>query len=143
MRRMYLIDTNVVSETRKESKANRGVVGFFDRTAASGEPVYLSVVSVGELRRGVEIIRHRGAADEAARLEDWLTSVLDQYSENILDFGADAAQVWGRLRVPDPGRELDKQIAAIALVNDLTLVTRNAADFKATGAKLLNPFLPS
>ena len=138
---MYLIDTNVVSETRKEKKANPGVIGFFDRIAASGEPVYLSVVSIGELRRGVEIIRYRGDADQAALLETWLTNVLDQYGQNILAFGADAAQVWGRLRVPDPSHELDKQIAAIALVNDLTLVTRNAVDFQGAGVKLLNPFL--
>ena len=57
-------------------------------------------------------------------------------------FEADAAQVWGRLRVPNPGHEMDKQIAAIALVNDLTVVTRNTADFKGIGVKLINPLLP-
>ena len=62
--------------------------------------------------------------------------------ENILTFEAEAAQVWGRLRVPNPGHELGKQIAAIALVNDLTVVTRNTADFEGTGVKLINPFLP-
>ena len=60
--------------------------------------------------------------------------------ENILAFDANAAQVWGRLRVPRAGHELDKQIAAIALVNDLTIVTRNTADFDGTGARLINPF---
>jgi predicted nucleic acid-binding protein len=138
---VYLIDTNVVSETRKKKKANPGVARFFDRVAASGEPVYLSVVSVGELRRGVEVIRRRGDADQARHLEAWLSTVLDQYGENILPFEADAAQVWGRLRVPDPGHELDKQIAAIALVNGLTVVTRNMADFAGTGVKVINPFL--
>jgi predicted nucleic acid-binding protein len=140
---VYLIDTDVVSETRKENKAHPGVIDFFERVATSGELVYLSVVSVGELRRGVEIIRYRGDADQAALLEEWLTAVLDQYGQNILAFGADAAQVWGRLRVPDQSHELDKQIAAVALVNDLTLVTRNTADFKGMGVKLLNPFLSS
>ena len=139
---MYLIDTNVVSETRKREKANPGVVRFFDRIAAFGEPVYLCVVSVGELRRGVELIRHRGDADQAKRLEAWLTTILDQYGDNILPFEADAAQLWGRLRVPNLGNELDKQIAAIALVNDLTVVTRNTTDFEGTGVKLINPFLP-
>jgi toxin FitB len=139
---VYLIDTNVVSETRKKERANPGVVGFFDHVVASGEPVYLCVVSVGELRRGVELIRHRGEADQAKLLEAWLTMVLDRYGENILAFEADAAQVWGRLRVPNPGHELDKQIAAIALVNDLTVVTRITADFEGTGVKLINPFLP-
>jgi len=142
MRRMYLIDTSVVSETRKKERANPGVARFFDRVAASGEPVYLSAISVGELRRGVELIRHRGDADQAKRLDTWLTTVLDQYGENILPFEADAAQVWGRLRVPNPGNELDKQVAATALVSDLTVVTRNTADFESTGVKLINPFLP-
>lgn len=140
---MYLIDTNVVSETRKKDKANRGVTGFFDRAIASGESVYLSVVSVGELRRGVELIRYRGEADHANLLDEWLTRVLDEYRDNILALEADAAQVWGRLRVPNPGHERNKQIAAIALVNDLTVVTRNTADFEGTGVKLLNPFLPA
>jgi toxin FitB len=73
-----LIDTNVVSETRKKERANPGVTRFFDRVAGSREPVYLSVISLGELRRGVEFIRHRGDKDQAKRLETWLTVVLDQ-----------------------------------------------------------------
>jgi toxin FitB len=137
---MYLIDTNVVSEMRKRAKADRGVVAFFERVAASGEPVFLSAISLGKLRRGVELIRRRGDADQAQHLEAWLATVVESFSERILAFDADAAQVWGRLRVPDPGHALDKQIAAIALVNDLTLVTRDVADFKGSGVKLANPF---
>ena len=137
---MYLIDTNVVSEGRKDATANRGVVAFFEDVAASGEPVFLSAISIGELRRGVELIRRRGDADQAERLEAWLAIVVEQFGDRILAFDADAAQVWGRLRVPDPGDALDKQIAAIALVNDLTLVTRNVADFEGVGVKLANPF---
>ena len=137
---MYLIDTNVVSEARKRAKANPGVTGFFRQVAAAGEPVYLSAVSVGELRRGVELIRYRGDTDRARLLEAWLARILSQFGENILPFDADAAQVWGRLRVPRPEHELDKQVAAIALVNDLTVVTRNVADFAGTGVRLNNPF---
>ena len=106
---MYLIDTNVISEARKKTKANPGVIEFFERVAGRGEPVYLSVVTVGELRRGIELIRLRGDAEQAALLEDWLTLVLDQYADNVLRFDADAAQVWGRLRVPNPEHALDKQ----------------------------------
>jgi len=73
-------------------------------------------------------------------LEAWLAEVLGEYQGYILDFDAEAAQVWGRLRVPDPAHELDKQVAAIALVNSLTVVTRNIADFAGTGVALLNPF---
>jgi toxin FitB len=137
---MYLIDTNVVSEARKSAKANRGVIAFFETVAASSEPVFLSAISVGELRRGVELIRRRGDAEQARRLEAWLATVVESFGERILAFDADAAQVWGRLRVPDPAHALDKQIAAIALVNDLILVTRNVADFEGSAVKLANPF---
>jgi hypothetical protein len=140
---LYLIDTNVVSEARKKAKANPSVIDFFERVAAADEAVFLSVVSVGELRRGIELIRHRGDTGQAMRLEAWLTVVLQEYGENILAFDTDAAQVWGRLRVPNPEHELDMQIAATALVNDLTLVTRNTVDFEGTGVKLINPFLPA
>ena len=138
---MYLIDTNVISEARKKTKANPGVLNFFREVATRDEAVYLSVVTVGELRRGVELIRYRGDIPQAALLEVWLTEVLDQYRDNILDFDTDAAQVWGRLRVPDAGNGIDKQIAAIALINGLTVVTRNIDDFAGTGAQVRNPFV--
>ena len=137
---MYLIDTNVISEARKKDKANPGVTGFLRDSAAKGELLYLSAITVGELRRGVELIRHRGDAQQAGLLEAWLHELLDEYGNNILAFDGDAAQVWGRLRVPHPEHELDKQIAAIALINELTVVTRNTTDFAGTGVKLLNPF---
>jgi predicted nucleic acid-binding protein len=137
---MYLIDTNVIGEARKRAKANPGVIAFFKNVAASREPVFLSAISVGELRCGVELIRHRGEAEQALRLETWLASVVESFGERILAFDSDAAQIWGYLRVPDPGHALDKQIAAIALVNDLTLVTRDVADFEGSGVKLANPF---
>ena len=101
---------------------------------------YLSVITTGELRRGVDIIRHRGDATQAKSLETWLQIIIDRYAENILDFGREEAQIWGRLRVPYPENALDKQIAATALVYDLTLVTRNIKNFTATGVSLLNPF---
>lgn len=138
---VYLIDTNVISEARKKSRANPGVIRFLDRVARAGEPVYLSVITIGEMRRGVDLIRFRGDIEQARALESWLSIVLDSYADKVLAFGADAAQVWGRLRAPDPAHALDKQIAAIALVHDLTVVTRNVADFAGTGVKVLNPFV--
>ena len=140
---MYLIDTNVVSEARKQARANQGVIHFFKTAIAANTALYVSAVTVGELRRGVDLIRYRGDAAQAALLEAWLATILADFASNILGFDADTAQVWGRLRVPDPAHEVDKLIAATALVYGLTVVTRNVADFAGTGVKLKNPFLPA
>jgi predicted nucleic acid-binding protein len=137
---VYLIDTNVVSEQRKRQKADPGVLAFFQQLQRSGEPTYLSAITIGELRRGVELIRHRGDATQAGLLAKWLDELLTEYADMILALDIEAAQVWGVLRVPHHENELDKQIAAVALVNDLTVVTRNTAHFASTGVRLLNPF---
>ncbi len=138
---MYLIDTNVISEARKRSKANKGVQAFFRQVIKEQTPVYISVVTLGELRRGVELIRHRGDVRQAHQLERWLETLLADYQDYILDIHQNIAQLWGRLRVPYPENSLDKQIAATALIYDLTVVTRNHKDFASTGVQLLNPFV--
>ena len=137
---LYLIDTNVISEARKKDKADPGVRRFFVQVEAADTPIYLSVVTIGELRRGVELIRHRGDALQAQQLEAWLQTVLTEYADCILPMDEEVAQLWGRLRVPHPEHALDKQIAATALIHSLTVVTRNQHDFEATGVRVLNPF---
>lgn len=137
---MYLIDINVISELRKKRNINKGVKFFFDQAVFNNTPLYISVVTLGELRRGIELIRHRGDLVQSQMLEQWLNLILDEYDEYILEFSQEAAQVWGALRVPHHENALDKQIAATALVYDLCVVTRNIEAFKATGAKVINPF---
>jgi hypothetical protein len=137
---MYLIDTNVISESRKGTRANAGVRHFFARVAAEGTSAFISVVTVGELRRGVELIRHRGDAPQAQRLEKWLLGLLRSYEDCILDIDQDISQMWGRLRVPHHENALDKLFAATALIHDLTVVTRDSGDFAKTGVRVLNPF---
>jgi predicted nucleic acid-binding protein len=136
---MYLVDTNVISEARKGKKANPGVQRFFQEIEAEG--LYLSVQTIGEIRRGLENIRHRGDLPQAKKLEAWLDLVVTNYADRILSFDEECAQIWGRLMSPHHEHPIDKQIAAIALIHDLTVVTRNVDDFRGTGTKTSNPFV--
>jgi predicted nucleic acid-binding protein len=137
---MYLVDTDVISEVRKGEKANRGVREFFVAAGRDATPLYLSVVTIGELRTGAERLRHRGDVVQAKRLEGWLRQITKTYAEAILSIDEETAHVWGRLRVPNLENPLDKQIAATALIHDLTVVTRNTDHFAPTGVRLRNPF---
>ncbi|MBN8759456.1 MAG: recombinase [Thiobacillus sp. SCN 64-35] len=135
---MYLVDTNVISEARKGSQANPGVQRFWKSVDPAG--LYLSVQTVGEIRRGLENIRQRGDLPQARKLEQWLNRIVQDYADRILDFDLDCTQVWGKLMSPHPQHAIDKQIAAIALIHGLTVVTRNVDDFRGTGVGLFNPF---
>ena len=137
---MFLVDTNVISEARKGERADAGVLAFWAEAAREQTPIFLASVTIGEIRRGVELIRYRGDHHQASLLDTWLSQVLSDYGDRVLSLDCDAAQVWGRLRVPSPQHAIDKQIAAIALLHDLTVVTRNTGDFVTTGVRLLNPF---
>ena len=127
---MYLVDTNVISEARKGRNANPGVLAFWQ--TADPADVYIPVQTIGEIRRGLENIRQRGDAEQAQRLEAWLDTVVSDYRDHILDFDLDCAQVWGKLMSPHPQHAIDKQIAAIALIHDLTVVTRLATQRRRT-----------
>jgi hypothetical protein len=137
---VYLVDTDVISEARKGEKANVGVRTFFSTSSRDHTPLFLSAITIGELRQGIEIIRHRGDRRQATHLQRWLDRVTTDYADSILPFDEETAHIWGRLRVPHPENPLDKQIAATALIYDLIVVTRNGGHYEPTGVRLINPF---
>ena len=137
---MYLLDTNVISETRKGPRTNAGVLRFMQEVIAKGQRTYIAAPSIGELRYGVERLRYRLDVAQAIRIEAWLNALLHAGTGRVLSFDEPCAQTWGRLMVPDRTNQIDKQIAAIALVNHLTIVTRNTCDFQIQGLTVINPF---
>ena len=132
-----LLDTNVLSELRKGTRANGHVGAWFEGVAV--DEIYLSVLVIGELRRGVELVRRRDTK-QAAALERWLTRVATDHAERILPVDGPVADQWGRLTAKQPGSVVDTLMAATALVHGLVLVTRNVKDVAWTGVSYLNPF---
>ncbi len=136
----YLIDTNVISELRKGERADPGVSSWFADLAE--EDVYLSVLTLGEIRRGIESIRRRDPEGGAA-LESWLARVSEAHRDRILPIDRSIAEEWGRMNVPDPLPVVDGLLAATAKVAGLTVATRNRDDLARTGVSLIDPFSAS
>ena len=137
----FLLDTNVVSELRKVriGKADDSVTRWSDRVEVAA--LFLSVITVLELEQGVLQIEHRDAR-QGLMLRGWLDDhVLPTFSGRILPVDTAVARRCARLHTPDPRAERDALIAATALVHGMTVVTRNTADFEATGVLLLNPWI--
>lgn len=132
---MYLLDTNIVSELRRPSP-NISVVRWIG--AVPNEHLFLSAVTVGEIQSGIEITRDQDAS-KARELEMWLELVMASYS--VLGLDATVFREWARLmhRRSDTLIQ-DALIAAVAIVNRLTVVTRNVNDFQPLGVEYINPF---
>jgi predicted nucleic acid-binding protein len=133
----YLIDTNFLSEIRKGSRANRGVQRWSDDHDTGVCAV--SVVTVGEIRRGIEDLRRRDLT-QALVLERWLHGLHETFSGQLLEITASIADQWGRLLSEYQLPASDAWLAATALEYDLTVVTRNISDFERAGVRVLNPF---
>lgn len=133
----YLVDTNVLSESRKGQRADPGVVSWF--AEVSDDEIYVSVLTVGELRRGVDSIERRDA-DTARVLNRWLRGLVDGFSERLLPVDKAVAEEWGRMNAAQSLPVIDTLLAATAKVHGLTLVTRNTKDVARTGIRCLNPF---
>ena len=132
----YLLDTNVVSEVRRQ-RPDPGVMQWFDSVRA--DELYLSVMVVGEIRHGIERMA-RWDPGRAGVFEKWLIDLQELYGNRVVPVTAAIAEVWGRLNAGDPLRVADGLMAATALVHGWTFVTRNTADVVATGVRLINPF---
>lgn len=135
---MFLLDTNVISELRKGAKADSGVRTFLK---AREDDLFLPVQVVGELSFGVESLRRKGDSPQAKHVEKWMNEVLETFEGRVLTFDQSCALTWGRLRSSNDQNLIDKQIAAIALAYDLTIVTRNTRHYDGTGARVVNPFV--
>lgn len=133
---MFLVDTDVLSEIRKP-KTDAGVAAWMARQQTLD--IYLSVVTIGEIERGIALCRGRDPVFASA-LETWLHRVLSLYASRILPFDLGAARRWGTLSAALGNQGPDLQIAATALEHGLTVVTRNVAHFLPTGVRALNPF---
>jgi predicted nucleic acid-binding protein len=132
----YLLDTNVLSETRRP-RGDEGVKAWISSIPA--DDLYLSALVIGEVRRGIERLKRRDP-DQAMVYETWLDTVLLDYTDRILPVDAEIADEWGRMSVPDPVPIVDGLMAATAKVRGMTFVTRNIADVERTGVALLDPF---
>ena len=136
----YLIDSNVISELRKRDRADAAVRRWFD--GVDDEELFLSVLTLGEIRRGIESIQRRDRA-RALALNRWLHALAAGYETRILPVDQKVADEWGRLNASTTVPVIDGLLAATARVHGLTLVTRNTRDVARTGVSFLNPFIPS
>ena len=133
----YLIDTNIISEVRKGRRCDPNVASWYDKIADAN--LYLSVLVIGEIRKGIERIRPKDSA-QANAIENWLTAIDRAFGERILPVDRAVANEWGRLNATRPLPVIDGLLAATAKIHGMTLVTRNTADIAELGVHILNPF---
>ena len=135
---MYLLDTNVVSELRKGTKADSNVLCWAKSVSTSS--LFLSVITILEIEAGV-LQKERKDPSQGVILRRWLDShVLPSFSNKILNIDVAVALRCAKLHIPNPHSERDALIAATALVHGLIVVTRNIKDFKETDVELINPW---
>ncbi|GAA2692456.1 type II toxin-antitoxin system VapC family toxin [Nonomuraea recticatena] len=132
----YLLDTNVISEVRKR-QGSQHVKAWVEESF--GPTLYLSTISIGEIRCGIELRRRRDV-QQALVLERWLARLYDSFLDRIVPVTSEIAEEWGRLNSARTLQTADGLLAATAKVHGWSIVTRNVKDFEGTGVAVVNPF---
>jgi toxin FitB len=132
-----LIDTNIISEVRKGPRCDANVAVWYASVADAD--LYLSVLVLGEIRKGVELVRRRDV-ERADLLEAWLEAIATAFGDRILPIDGAVADEWGRMSALRPVPVVDGLLAATAKAHRMTLVTRNARDVEGLGVRVLDPF---
>jgi len=133
----YLIDTNIISEVRKGKRCDPHVAAWY--ASIADEELFLSPLVLGEIGKGIELARPRNP-DKAAALERWLRQVEAAFDGRVLGIDNAVSDQWGRMNAIRSIPVIDGLLAATAVTNGLTLVTRNDRDIAGVGAMVLNPF---
>lgn len=133
----YLLDTNIISEVRKGTRCDPKVAAWY--SSIDEGSIFLSVLVLGEIRRGLERARSTDPA-QARALETWLAAVRKSFAGRILPVDEDVSEEWGRMSSGRAVPVIDALLAATAKLNRMTLATRNVSDVRGLGAEVLNPF---
>lgn len=133
----WLVDTSVISEVRKGPRCHPAVASWW--AGVEDRDLFLSALTLGEVRKGIETVRPRDPA-RAAALETWLATVIEAFGAHVLGVDATVAEAWGRMAAIRSVPVVDALIAATAQVHGLVLVTRTSADVEGLGVRVLDPF---
>ena len=133
----YLIDTNIISDVRRGRRCDPNVASWYEKIEDAS--LYLSVLVIGEIRKGIKRIRPKDTV-QAYAIENWRIAVDKTFGERILPIDRAVANEWGRLNASRPLPVIDGPLAATAKIHHMTLVTRNIAEIADLDVQFLNPF---
>ena len=135
---MFLLDTNIISEVREGQRSDPNVSNWY--AGVSESQLFISSLTIGEIRRGIELARRRRDVDQAEALETWLKTVIHRFSGRILTVDTEEADTWGQISAIRPVPVVDGLLAATAMTHDMILVTRNVSDVEGLVVRVLDPF---